>query len=217
MAGRDGRWPREIAHLPVCPHRDLPIPFIAEIAPDGTGNFTILDDRRARECLRGRLCAMCGRYMGDEVALIGDEVSLLPGGFWIEPPVCERCGELAAIGAAPGAALCPYLSRQRVPRRTPDDDVAVVGMTPAELADVGRIIPKRPLVMAIARTYTAALAPSHAGTDVMVYQVRPADIRRLRTFGYGPDGRLAETTPAAPPPAPQPRVVRSQRRRTRKR
>ena len=36
-------WPAEVAHLPVCPHRNLPVPFINEVAPDGTGLFAILD------------------------------------------------------------------------------------------------------------------------------------------------------------------------------
>ena len=48
--------------------------------------------------------------MGREVALIGDVVSLEPGGFYIEPPVHESCGELALGG------LCPFLSGERVPR-----------------------------------------------------------------------------------------------------
>jgi hypothetical protein len=191
-----GRWPTEVAHLPVCPHRDLPIPFIAERGDDGTGHFTILDNDRGRECLAGRLCAMCGRPMGDEVALLGDVTSLEPTGFWIEPPVHERCAELAAGG------LCPYVSRQRVPRRPPEPDVAIVGMGPDELADVGRATLKRPWVMAITRTYTAALTLSHAGSPVLVYLAGP--VIRIRRYtwrnggGSGPGSSVIPSVPASP-------------------
>ena len=122
-----GQWPPEVEHLPVCPHRKLPIPFIAEVGADGTGHFTILDNDRALACLKHRLCAMCGLPMGAEIALLGDVASLEPGGFWIEPPVHERCAEIAAGG------LCPFVSRERVPRRPPEDGVAIVGMGPLVL------------------------------------------------------------------------------------
>ena len=207
-----GQWPPEVKHLPVCPHRRLPIPFIAEVGADGTGHFTILDNDRARECLKHRLCAMCGLPMGAEIALLGDAVSLEPGGFWIEPPVHERCAEIAAAG------LCPFVSRERVPRRPPEDGVAIVGMGPAELAGVGRSIPKRPWVMAItesysvglaiARTYTTGLVISHGGHPVMVYQADA--IVRVRRYAWDAAGKLAEVLPA---PTRAVRVVRNQPRR----
>jgi hypothetical protein len=196
------QWPPEVKHLPVCPHRRLPIPFIAEVGTNGIGHFTILDNQRARDCLEHRLCAMCGLPMGAEIALLGDVASLEPGGFWIEPPVHERCAEIAASG------LCPFVSRERVPRRPPEDDVAIVGMGPDELADVGRSIPKRPVVMAITKSYTARLAPSHVGALVMVYQAGP--IVRVRRYAWGAVGQLTEVLPA---PTRAVRVVRNQPRR----
>jgi hypothetical protein len=196
-----GTWPPEVARLPVCPKRDLPIPYIAEVAPDGTGHFTVLDAARASQCLERRLCAMCGDPMGAEVTFIGDQASLPPESFWIEPPVHERCAELAVGG------LCPYLSRQRVPRRVPDGDMSVIGMTAGELAEVGRAVPKRPVILAVAGSYTAALAPSQQGEPVMVY--RTADIIRVRRFTYDASGRLAESRPRE--------TVRVQRRVPRRR
>jgi len=197
-----GQWPPEVKHLPVCPHRRLPIPFIAEVGPDGIGHFTILDNKRARDCLERRLCAMCGLPMGAEVALLGDAASLRPSGIWIEPPVHERCAEIAASG------LCPFVSRERVPRRPPEDGVAIVGMGPDELADVGRTIAKRPWVMAIARTYTTGLVISHGGHPVMVYQADA--IVRVRRYAWDAAGKLAEVLPA---PTRAVRVVRNQPRR----
>ena len=197
-----GQWPPEVKHLPVCPHRRLPIPFIAEVGPDGIGHFTILDNKRARNCLEHRLCAMCGLPMGAEVALLGDVTSLRPSGIWIEPPVHERCAEIAASG------LCPFVSRKRVPRRPPEDGVAIVGMGPDELADVGRTRAKRPWVMAITRAYTTGLIISHGGHPVMVYQAGP--IVRVRRYAWSADGKLAEVQPA---PTRTVRAVRNQPRR----
>ena len=201
-------WPAALAARPVCPKRQLPIPFINEIAPDGTGVFAILDDTQARRCLNGRLCAMCGDPMGWWVVLIGDPVSLDPvdpgGGFFIEAPVHERCAEIATLGG-----LCPYLSRQRVPRRPLPDDVAVVG-SGADLPEVARTIRKRPLIMAVTHGYTTTYKPSNAGGRVLVY--RAGAVKRVRTFDYDDaTGRLAETT--APAPAPARSAVRVQRRK----
>ena len=148
------RWPTEVAHRPVCPKRKLPIPYINEIAPDGTGLFTILDDDRAAECLKYRLCAMCGLPMG-QAALIGDEVSLTPGGRFREPPVHERCGVVALVDGPAGRGLCPFMAGERVPRRPPAEGMAILG-PPAELAQVGRTIPKRPWVMALVSSYAPA-------------------------------------------------------------
>jgi hypothetical protein len=196
-----GQWPPEVEHLPVCPHRKLPIPFIAEVGANGTGHFTILDNDRARECLKHRLCAMCGLPMGAEIAFLGDVASLEPDGFWIEPPVHERCAEIAAGG------LCPFMSRERVPRRPPEDGVAILGLGPDELADVGRTIAKRPSAMAITRTYTTGLVISQDGHPVMVYQAGP--IVRVRRYAWDAVGKLAEVLPALPPAV---RVVRNQPR-----
>jgi hypothetical protein len=211
------QWPEEIAHLPVCPKRGLPIPAIAEIGPDGVAEFTILDHDKARQCVERRLCAMCFRPMGQEVALIGDEVSLLPGGMFIEPPVHERCGEIAMTDGPGGRGVCPFMAGERVPRRAHDDTVATVGITVEELTQVGRTIPKRPWVMAVTRAYVPVMTLSGRGSAVMVYQAVPADssfplFERVRRFAYGPDGRLSEVAPR--PPA---RVIRTQRTTTRKR
>jgi hypothetical protein len=81
-------------------------------------------------------------------------------------------------------------------------------MGPDELADVGRSIPKRPCVMAIAESYTAGLTLSHVGTLVMVYRAGP--IVRVRRYAWDADGKLAEVLPA---PTRVVRVIRNQPRR----
>lgn len=199
----DQPWPASVARRPVCPKRRLPIPFINEIAPDGTGLFAILDDNQARKCIAGRLCAVCGDPMGDEIAFLGDRVALDKGGYFIEAPVHEQCG-LDSIGE-----LCPFMSRERVPRRDhADESVTYVGIDPATLTQVGRTIAKRPYIMAICNTYTPAYTRNSAGQLSLVYQ--PGPRVRVRHFGWV-DGRAAEVR--AGPRRTQPRrTTRRQRR-----
>lgn len=185
--------PPEFAHLPVCPRRLLPIPFIAEIGDDGIGNFGVLDPKRARECYATRLCATCGLHMGDEVTLIGDVVSLEPGGFWIEPPVHERCAELAVGG------WCPFISRERVPRRAMEDDgtIAVLGSLEA-LATVGRPEgpAKRPVAMGVYRNYRMASHFDAPGMPVYVTFEAPL---RTRLWEWRDNLATEVQVPAAEP------------------
>jgi hypothetical protein len=199
-------WPEAVRHLPVCPRRKLPIPYIAEVGADGVGHFTVLDDAKAAECLAGRLCAMCSRPMGGEVALIGDVVSLDPGGYFIEPPVHESCGEVAFGG------LCPFLARELVPRRPPEDTMTIVGGGRHELTDIGRTIAKRPMIMAVVEAYAPAWAVNDGSGLTLVYQAasRPVRVRRFTWQG----GRATEVVPEPPKPVT---VVRSQPRRARSR
>ena len=187
MAGHE--WPPEVAHLPVCRRRQLPVPFIAEYDPEtGIANFGVLDPARHRDCYQGRLCAMCGKPMEGEVALLGDVLSLEPGGFYVEPPVHEACGLLALGG------LCPFISRERTPRRPQDDpDGTINYLGSAEnLLTVARPggEAKRPMSMAIHTGYRMAvhMGGNKGGMPVFLGTGRPV---RVRLFGWR-EGRAVE-------------------------
>lgn len=92
----------------------------------------------------------------------------------------EACAE-AAI------ALCPFIARERVPRRplAPED---VMIAPPGSFEG-----PKRPWVMAVTRGFRMVPHQAWGGGQVtMVF--RPARIVRVRRFEYI-SGRLAEVTP----------------------
>jgi hypothetical protein len=195
---RTGRWPAEVAHLPVCPHRDLPIPFIAEIGPDGVGNFGVLDAERHRQCLEGRLCGMCGRHMPGEVALLAHEELRGLDSFTVEPPVHERCAEIALGG------LCPFIARERVPRRPVGEGITVIGDA-EELPEVGRTIAKPPMVITICSDYQQANFITGGG-PMPVYLAR--GVQRVRRYAWV-GGLAAEVQQQ-----PERRTVRTQPRRT---
>lgn len=176
-------WPEALRQRPVCPKRKLPIPFIAEVKANGEGEFTIFDETRVQQCLDGRLCAMCGDPMTREVALVGDRVALDPGGAFVEPPVHEGCALIAAGG------LCPFLSHQRVPRRPMAEGLAPIGDDPASLAEVGRSIAKRPVIIAVCGGYDVVWTFTQTGSPVRLYV--PVDLQRVRRYHWA-DGRLAE-------------------------
>ena len=164
--------------MPVDPRRELPIPYIVEQLPGRPANFGVLDPHRAQECYLGRLCAMCGLPMGEEVALYGDVVSLRPPpeGFFIEAPTHERCMEIALGG------LCPFISQERYPRRRQDDpEVMVLGDRDA-LPTVGRTVAKRPAIVAIATGYQMALMVDDNGARMPVYLARK--IVRVRRYAW---------------------------------
>jgi hypothetical protein len=191
-------WPAALRARPLCARRKLVIPFIAEIGPDGVANFGVFDGDRVKDCLDGRLCAMCGDPMGTEIAFIGDREALVTDKQWIEPPVHERCGEIALGG------LCPFMSQEGWRHGRIQDGVGIIGIDPAELEQIGRTVAKRPSVMAITRTYKPLLVRDHDGSAAVMYQAGP--IRRVRRYEWR-DGRLAEVT------RPPVTVIRAQRRK----
>jgi len=179
-AAEPGGWPDALAGLPVCPVRRLPVPFSAERDETGRGVFTALDPVHKEQIIRYRLCGVCGKHMGYWIVFLGDEVSAVPGGIYVDPPMHEECA-LAAI------EVCPYIKLERVPRRplAPQD----VMIAPAGSFDG----PKRPWVMAVTRDFK--MVPHRAwgrGPVTLVYQ--PTRIMRTRRFEYR-EGRLAEVIP----------------------
>jgi len=176
------QWPEEIRHMPIDPRRNLPIPFIVEQPRGQPANFGILDYGRARFCYERRRCAMCGKRMNHDVALLGDVASLSPDGAFMEAPVHERCIELAIGG------LCPYLHEETYPRRRILDSDVVTAADAGELWKRGRTIPKRPTVVAIAADYAMATLITDTGNMPIYQALGPIKVR----FFTWQDGVAAE-------------------------
>jgi hypothetical protein len=92
--------PRFLAHLPK--HRGLPVPFTVTWV-NGVPDFRVIDHDQVRRCVAGRLCAICGRRLGEHLWFIGGPVSLEQSHLFADPPMHERCAGFAMTA-------CPFLS-----------------------------------------------------------------------------------------------------------
>ena len=173
-----GPFPTAVAHLPVCPRRGLPIPFSA--ARDGdVGVFAITDSLTIERCHAERLCGVCGKPLGYWICFLGGSRSAEQNGAYTDPPMHPACAE-AAI------ELCPYIAREKVPRRTDSINLGRAmaiphGETPGKSGD---------WMLVTCRQYKSWLELAQNHAPVRVYQ--PAGGKRFyRRFVYA-GGKLTE-------------------------
>ncbi|GAA4085280.1 hypothetical protein [Actinomadura miaoliensis] len=100
--------PDTVEHLPICPRRRLPVPFVNAMTPDGA-DFTALDPRKVYEVAERRLCGVCGRPLDYWIFLLGGPSSATERAY-VDPPMHEVCARHAM-------QLCPYVARQSMRRR----------------------------------------------------------------------------------------------------
>ena len=84
--------------------RGFPITFVTFIGSDGRPDFTTIDAERILDCLRERLCGMCGHELGlgENVAFIGGPKSIEHGNF-LDPPMHPECARYAM-------KVCPHIA-----------------------------------------------------------------------------------------------------------
>jgi hypothetical protein len=70
MSGQRPAIPARLAARPVDPRRGLPIPYVSE-QDDGSVNFAVINGGRVLECVRDRLCGLCGQRQDFCVAFVG--------------------------------------------------------------------------------------------------------------------------------------------------
>ena len=92
--------PDFLAHLPV--HRGLPVPFTA-MWVNGEPDFRVVDFPKRLSCVNERLCAICGRTLGEYAWFIGGPKSLEVSHLFMDPPQHEHCARFAI-------ATCPFLN-----------------------------------------------------------------------------------------------------------
>jgi hypothetical protein len=90
--------------------KGLPIPYVQLIKEDGTPDFTALDPLKVHECVRKRLCGLCGQKLDWWVAFIGG-------------PGSAKVGTYSDAGMHPSCAyqalsLCPHIFNRKTKRAT---------------------------------------------------------------------------------------------------
>ena len=95
--------PDFLSHLPV--HRGLPVPF-SQAWFDGKPDFRTVDPNKTIQCVQEKLCAICGRQLGERSYFIGGEQSKASHLF-TDPPQHKECAEFAA-------ETCPFVSGKKL-------------------------------------------------------------------------------------------------------
>lgn len=132
MSGTQARLSTEVPRLMRTLERDArgyPVPFIVLRDKAGKPHFTINSSVLVADCVRKRLCSICGKRMGPLVWFVGGSRCFLHRmGAFLDPPLHLECAEYAL-------RVCPFLAAssygKRIDDRTLDpgalpDDVALV-------------------------------------------------------------------------------------------
>lgn len=110
----DAPVPRRMQSLAVDP-RGYAIPWNVMRGIDGTGIFTVNDDRKHYEAIRRELCPLCGERLGAWKWFVGGPGSAFDvNGWYLDLPGHRDCIEYA-LQVCPYLALPKYLGRIDVP------------------------------------------------------------------------------------------------------
>jgi hypothetical protein len=94
--------PDFLAHLPT--HRGLPVPFVQAVF-NGVPDFRTVDPNKSIQCIEEKLCAICGRKLGEKSYFIGGPRSKASRLF-TDPPMHQKCAEFAS-------QTCPFVSGRK--------------------------------------------------------------------------------------------------------
>ncbi len=83
--------PTYLSHLPI--YQGWPVPF-TQAWFDGKPDFRTVDPQKTVRCVTEKLCAICGRRLGDKSYFIGGPLSKANRVF-TDPPMHKRCAEFA--------------------------------------------------------------------------------------------------------------------------
>lgn len=161
---------KKLAKRPLDPKRQLPVPFMQAVGPDGLADFTMIDGGKVIQSGQQRICGLCGKPLGLYVAFLGGPVSAQTHEY-SDPPMHPDCADDAT-------RLCPHLARQRVPRRES------TGVMPEGFAE------EKPegIVMLVVSDYTLVRRPVKGGS---VPGFTAGEPKQVRTYSYV-DGLLTE-------------------------
>jgi hypothetical protein len=66
---------------------------------DGKPDFRVIDPERSLKCIQEKLCAICGRRLGEKSCLIGGPLSKI-NRLFTDPTMFKECSEFA-VEASP--------------------------------------------------------------------------------------------------------------------
>lgn len=88
-------------HLPK--YKQFVIPYIV-LVKSGIPYFKVNDDTKVEECIKERLCSVCGNPLESDMWMIGGPMSAFhPRGCYVDIPVHKECGIYSLV-------TCPYMA-----------------------------------------------------------------------------------------------------------
>jgi hypothetical protein len=96
-----------------------PVPFV-QMYIDGRPDFRVIDPERSDECVNDKLCAICGRGLGEYCYFIGGQLCKQKHLF-LDAPMHEQCAEFAS-------KTCPFVSgkKDEYSKRPVDEAVTTI-------------------------------------------------------------------------------------------
>jgi len=95
--------PKFLAHLKT--YSGYPVPF-TQLWTLASPDFSAVDLEHCARCLRDKLCAICGRRLGEYCYFIGGPLSK-KNRLFVDPAMHKQCAEFAS-------QTCPFLSGQKL-------------------------------------------------------------------------------------------------------
>ncbi len=93
--------PAFLAHLKI--YNGFPVPFI-QLWTASKPDFRAVNTEHCARCLRDKLCAICGRRLGEYCYFIGGPLSK-KNRLFVDPAMHKQCAEFAS-------KVCPFVSGQ---------------------------------------------------------------------------------------------------------
>lgn len=94
--------PTFLSHLKI--YNGFPVPFI-QLWAGSKPDFRAVNSEHCARCLRDKLCAICGRRLGEYCYFIGGPLSK-KNRLFVDPAMHKHCAEFAS-------KVCPFVSDQR--------------------------------------------------------------------------------------------------------
>jgi len=94
--------PKFLEHLKT--FGEYPVPFVQQWI-DGKPDFRVIDPNKVEECVEGKLCAICGRKLGEYCWFIGSD-ECKEAHMFLDAWMHEECAEFAS-------KTCPFVSGKR--------------------------------------------------------------------------------------------------------
>jgi hypothetical protein len=153
--------PTFLSHLKT--YNGFPVPFI-QLWAGSKPDFRAVNLEHCARCLRDKLCAICGRRLGEFCYFIGGPLSK-KNRLLVDPAMHKHCAEFAS-------KACPFVSghRQEYSTRPVNKNVARIEETASAV---------RPEVMYILKTRTEKFNPARVNGRLMIHAGPWSRVRKI--------------------------------------